>query len=298
MGTSQFGSPALEALISNHQVVAVFSQSPKAKGRGLKVANSPIQEIAIKHNISVYNPTTLRTAEAFELIDSLQADLIVVCSYGFIVPKNILESKKYGCLNIHPSLLPKYRGAAPLQRAIINGDEKTAVCIMQMDEGLDTGPVLIKQDLDISYSITLQKLHDECAEIGAKLLINVLANIDNITPVKQSQEGASYAQKLSKQEARIDWGQSAKQIDCKIRGMMTWPGSYFVYNDLEIKVLQAKVIQENHNYTPGYVINDKLQIACGQDILEIQVLQKAGSKALGREEFLRGFGITPKTLLT
>jgi methionyl-tRNA formyltransferase len=291
MGTSQFGVPALRSLISNHQVVAVFTQIPKSKGRGLKLTSSPIHEIAAEFNIATHTPNTLRAANAFELVASIEADLIVVCSYGFIIPKNILESKKYGCLNIHPSLLPKYRGAAPLQRAIINGDEKTAVCIMQMDEGLDTGPVLLQKDLSISDAMSIQELHDECAEIGGKLLLEVIQNIDNITPKKQSEEGESYARKLSKEEARIDWSMSAKAINCKIRGMLIWPGSYFVYQGIEIKVLKAAVIEMDHNYAPGTVINEKLQIACGKDVLEVQELQKAGSRQLKADEFLRGFAI-------
>ena len=297
MGTSQFGVPALKSLISKHQVVAVFTQAPKSKGRGLKLATSPIHDIAAESNIAVLTPATLRTADAFALIESIEADLIVVCSYGFIIPKNILGSKKYGCLNIHPSLLPKYRGAAPLQRAIINGDEKTAVCIMQMDEGLDTGSVLLQEELSIPDSMSVQELHDKCAEIGGKLLLDVLEGIDNIIPIKQSEEGASYAHKLSKEEARIDWNMTAKQINCKIRGMLIWPGSYFVYQGIEIKVLKAKVIELEHNYVPGTVVNDRLQIACGKNILDVQELQKAGSKPLKSDEFLRGFAIERNALL-
>ena len=187
MGTPLFAVPALKAILESkiHKVVAVFSQGPKAKGRGMKIAESPVHELAISYNIPVYTPSTLRNEDANKLIKSIEADIIVVTAYGFIIPKNILEAKKHGCLNIHPSDLPKYRGAAPLQRTIINGESETAVCIMQMDEGLDTGDIILEQKFHISDKITFTELHDKTSQMGAQMLVQVLDNIDKIKPFKR-----------------------------------------------------------------------------------------------------------------
>jgi methionyl-tRNA formyltransferase len=296
MGTSAFAVPALLLLSKHHAIQAVFTQAPKPHGRGLQPKLSPVHEAANTLKIPVYTPQTLRSIESFELVNNIEAEVIVVCSYGLLVPKNILDAKKYGCLNIHPSLLPKYRGAAPLQRAIINGDEKTAVCIMQMDEGLDTGPVILQEDLPIEDMDYIQ-LHNKCANIGANLLLEAIANINTLPRIKQSDEGVSYAHKLSKEEAKIDWHESAKQINCQIRGMNPWPGTFFSYNDLEIKVLKAKVIEIEHNFLPGAVINDELHVACGRGILALEIIQKPGSKALQTTDLLRGYPIKINTLL-
>ena len=182
-----------------------------------------------------FAPGELRENAISEM--SNDADVIVVTAYGFIIPKTILEAKKYGCLNIHPSDLPKYRGAAPLQRTIINGENKTAVCIMQMDEGLDTGDIIIKEELAISNKITFTELHDKTSKIGARMLVHVLDNIDKVTPFKQSNKGVSYAHKLSKEESKINWYEPAFLIDCKVRGMNPWPGIYFEYQGKKIKII-------------------------------------------------------------
>lgn len=297
MGTSQFGAPAFSLLAQQHNIVAAFTQRPKPQGRGMKLTLSPIHELAIKNNISVYTPTTLRTQEVVDLISSIQADVIVVCSYGFIVPKEVLEAKKYGCLNIHPSSLPKYRGAAPLQYTIINGDATTEVCVMQMDEGLDTGPVILRQKLDISANTSLTMLHDQCAQIGAELLMRVLQDIEILPRVAQSQNDASYAHKLTKQDGRINWSKSAWEIECQIRGMNPWPGTCFLHEGNEIKLFEASVVSLNHHLKPGTVINDQLLIACGQDALQIKRLQKSGGKALSAQDFLRGYQMPQGVIL-
>ncbi len=207
MGTPDFAVPALQKLIDStkYNVVAVFSQAPKHKGRGMKLTNSPVHNLAIYNNIAVHTPKTLKNKDSSALIDSIDADIIVVVAYGFIIPKNVLEAKKYGCLNIHPSKLPKYRGAAPLQRTIINGEQESAVCIMQMDSGLDTGDIILQENFKLDPKITFTELHDKCANIGANLLIKTLDGIDMIPRIKQQQEGLSYAHKLSKDEGRVDW---------------------------------------------------------------------------------------------
>jgi len=297
MGTPEFAVPALKKLITHHEVTAVFTQQPKAKGRGLNLAKSPIHQLSFEHQIPVYTPSTLRNEETSKLINNIIADIIVVIAYGFIVPKTILEAKKYGCLNIHPSDLPRHRGAAPLQRTIIEGDRKSSVCIMRMDVGLDTGDILMKGDFDLEERTTLKELHDKCANLGAELLIKTLANIDNILPIKQPDEGVTYAHKLTKEEGKINWHESAYKIDCKIRGMTPWPGVYFSYNDKIIKILEAEYLNAIHDFTPGAVISDKLEIACGNGTLQVKVLQQEGKRALSTSEFLRGTNILAGVVL-
>lgn len=292
MGTADFAVPTLEALISsNHEVVAVFSAPPKPKNRGMKLLASPVQILAETHNIPVYNPTSLRNDETFKLINHIEADIIIVVAYGFIVPKNILEAKKYGCLNLHPSSLPRWRGAAPLQRTIIAGDKSTSVCIMQMDEGLDTGDILHKEDFDLEENITLMQLHNKCANLGANMILEVLDNIDNITPIQQTEEGLEYANKLSKEESRINWKDSAYSIDCKIRGMNPWPGTYFTHNGNNIKILEAHYSGKPHNQKPGTVLDNSLSIACGKGSLKLLKLQLPGKSPLTIQEFLKGYRI-------
>lgn len=297
MGTPEFAVPALKKLITHHEVMAVFTQQPKAKGRGLNLAKSPIHQLAFEHQIPVYTPSTLRNDEIINLINKVNADIIVVIAYGFIMPKAILEAKKYGCLNIHPSDLPRHRGAAPLQRTIIEGDRKSSVCIMRMDAGLDTGDILMKEDFDLEERTTLKELHNKCANLGAELLIKTLANIDNIVPIKQSSDGVTYAHKLTKEEGKINWHESAYKIDCKIRGMNPWPGAYFSYNDKIIKILKAEYLNADHHFTSGTVISDKLEIACGSGILRVKILQQEGKRALPTSEFLHGTNILKGVIL-
>lgn len=290
MGTPEFAVPALQNLISSkkHKVVAVFSQAPKAKGRGMKITESPIHKLAKSNNIEVFTPETLRKAESFELIDSIDADIIVVVAYGFIIPKNILESKKHGCLNIHPSKLPKYRGAAPLQRTIIDGEKETAVCIMQMDEGLDTGDIILQEDFALDQRTTLVQLHDKCARIGGELLIEVLDNIETLPRIKQLSVGESYAHKLTKEESRIDWNDSAFKIDCMIRGMNPWPGVYFEFKDKKIKILEAEYSDIEHNYKSGQILNNLFDVACGYGVLHIKFVKPEGKPRMSSKDYLNG----------
>lgn len=298
MGTPDFAVPSLQTLLnsSNHQVVGVFTQKAKSHGRGLKVKESPISQLATLYQIPIYTPTTLKTQEVLSLIDGIDADIIVVVAYGFIIPSAILRSKKYGVLNVHPSLLPKYRGAAPLQRTIINGEIESGVCIMQMDEGLDTGDIILKKRCQLSNRITLSALSVQLSHMGAQMLLNVLDNIHSLTRTKQSDVGVSYAAKLNKSEGRIDWNDSAQAIDAKVRGMNPWPGTYFEYDNKIIKVLDAIYEDIKHQHKPGTVIiennNDKtsvLKIACKSGMLNIFKLQQNGKNPLKASEFLKGF---------
>lgn len=296
MGTPEFACPALTGLIESpdHQVVAVFSQSPKTQGRGLKLLKSPVHTLADSGGIPVYTPVTLKNEAADELIKSIAADVIVVAAYGFIIPENILKAKKYGCLNIHPSKLPRYRGAAPLQRAIIAGDKETGVCIMQMDEGLDTGDILMEQLVTIGEKTTFMQLHDECAAIGTRLLLEVLDNIDTIKAVPQKEEGVVYAPKLSKEESKIDWNQSAFAIDCKVRGMNPWPGVYFEHQGKKVKIIEAQSLKINHSYIPGHMLNNKgnfLDIACRDGLLRLLKVQPEGKKIMTAGDYKNGIKI-------
>lgn len=300
MGTPEFSIPVLKKLIESqdHEVVGVFTQSPKARGRGLIESNSPVHNLAKSHNIPVYTPSTLKNQEAFDLVDSIGADIIVVVAYGFIIPENILNSKKHGCLNIHPSNLPKYRGAAPLQRTIINGEKVTSVCIMQMDVGLDTGDIILQENFELPARISLPELHDKCANIGAELLAKVLSEIETLPRTPQSTEGVTYAHKLTKLEGKIDWNNSAFSLDCKIRGMNPWPGTYFEYDGKIVKILQASFNDLKHPHKPGLVINDQFEVACGEGILLLEKLQVPGKAPLFANEFFRGFKVLPGTYLT
>ncbi|WP_342269874.1 methionyl-tRNA formyltransferase [Rickettsia endosymbiont of Orchestes rusci] len=299
MGTPAFALPALEKLIAsnNHRLVSVFTQRPKAKGRRLHEIKSPVHQLALQHQIPVYTPVTLKSDEVTNLINSIEADIIIVVAYGFIVPTAILNAKKYGCLNIHPSDLPRHRGAAPLQRTIICGDKISAVCIIRMNEGLDTGDIIVKQNFDIPARMTLEELHNKCAVMGAELLIKTLDEIDNLPPVPQIDKGVSYAYKLTKEEGKINWEETAYQIDCKIRGMNPWPGVYFSYKDKIIKILEADYLDQPHDFPAGTVISKKLEVACGSGILIIKKLQQESKRSLITEEFLRGMDIPVGTLL-
>lgn len=298
MGTSSFAVPALLSLIHNHQVQAVFTQPPKPAGRKMQIQLSPVHKIANYYGIPVYTPAKLRNYQSYQLVKSIEAELIVVCSYGLIIPSNILEAKKYGCLNIHPSALPKYRGAAPLQRAIIDGESKTSICIMQMDATLDTGDVILSADFPITEETTYSLLSDQCAEIGALLLDKTIHNIALLPRIPQNQEGVSYAHKLTKEEGEINWNKSAFEISCQVRGMNPWPGTFFNYNGQQIKVLAAKYTQLQHDFEPGYVIDKNLLVACKKGALQIIALQRLGGKKLLTSEFLKGFSITQGTILS
>lgn len=296
MGTPEFAVPTLQKLIESqkHKIQAVFTSPPKAKGRGMKLINTPIYNIATAHGLKVFTPNTLKTEEIYKLIKTIEADIIVIVAYGFIIPPNILDIKKYGCLNIHPSKLPKYRGAAPLQRTIINGDTTTAVCIMQMDEGVDTGDVILQKNIDINSKTTLQELHDLCSQIGADLLLDVLDKIDSLPRIKQPSENALYAHKLTKEEGKVNWSESAAQIERKIRGMNPWPGVYFYHDGKVIKILAADAVDKEHELTPGQLINDNFDVACGKGILQISLVKPEGKSQMKARDYLHGLSISSK----
>jgi methionyl-tRNA formyltransferase len=292
MGSPAFAVPALLKLVeAGHEIAAVYTKAPKPAGRGQKESKSAIHQKALELGIeNIITPKTLRSLEALEEFNSFNADVAVVAAYGLILPAEVLSSPKYGCLNIHPSLLPRWRGAAPIQRTILSGDSKTAVCIMQMDEGLDTGDILSIMHYDIPASYTAGDLHDLMAKEGANLLIETISDLPSITKTPQSTEGITYADKINKQEALISWQDSAWLNHRKIRGFSPYPGAYFVYKNERIKVLAADYEEEIHNHQPGTILNSELHIACATGIIKPTLLQREGKKPLPLTDFLRGFG--------
>lgn len=293
MGTPTFAVPTLIALMqSKHNIIDIFTCPPKPKGRNLVEQISPVHQFAMTHNINVHTPKTLKNQS--DAISKMNPDVIIVVAYGLIIPGSILSIPKIGCLNIHPSSLPKYRGAAPMQWTIINQEQTSAVCIMQMDDGIDTGDVLLREEIQLPKDITLNILQDKCSAIGSRLILKVLDNFNQIVPQPQSSTGASYARKITKDDGAINWNRDrADQINAKIRAFSTWPSVYFKYKENVIKILDASYTTDKHDKNPGTIINayDALEIACIEGILIIKLMQRSGKKPLIAKEFLRGFNI-------
>ena len=292
MGTPEFALPTLEALHAENKVIAVYTQAPKPAGRGHAQTLSPVHQLANKLNLPVFTPKTLRKLEAQEELKALGADCAVVVAYGLILPKEVLNSFAYGCINIHPSMLPKYRGAAPMQRTILAGEMETALCVMQMDEGIDTGDVLLMERLELDNEITYPQLSENMAKLGAKLILEVVNKINHMVPQKQSEEGACYANKISKEEGELNWHEDAAKLNLKVRALNPWPGTFFNYNDEKIKVLAAKFETYEHEYEPGAIIDDKLfKIACAKGVFQPTILQRPGKGPVATKDFLRGYKI-------
>ena len=280
MGTPEFAVPTLAALMaSSHEIVGVYSQPPRPAGRGMKETPSPVHLLAQKNNIPVFTPTSLKLPEEQAKFRALGADVAVVVAYGLLLPQTILSGTTFGCINIHPSALPRWRGAAPIQRTIMAGDSFTDICIMQMDAGLDTGPVLLRHVHMIAPGTTAGVLHDALAAEAPQLLLQTLAQLANGTATRtaQTEEGVTYAHKISKDEARLDFSQSAEVVRQKILGLSPHPGAWFEYKGERIKIYNATT-------TAGH-----FPLPCGIGILYPTELQRAGGKRMGVEEFLAGF---------
>lgn len=298
MGTSDFAVPTLEALHkSKHEVIAVVSRPPAEAGRGQKITLSPVQKYAEDLGLKVLYPKSLRKEEAQKEIKDLGADIIVVAAYGNILPKEVLEICRYGCLNIHPSTLPRWRGAAPVERTILAGDTRTSVCIMQMDEGLDTGDILMQQDLAVGNKETSESLRKITAEMGAKLLLETLDNLSSLKPQKQQDVGVTYADKLQKEEGEINWHDPVEVIDRKIRAFYPWPGSFFEYKGEQIKIIEASCVKKQVSEKPGTVVDDQMTIACRGGVVQPAFLQRPGKKSMSLREFLNGFKIAKGVVL-
>ena len=291
-GTPEFSVPTLKTLIaSEHEVVAVYTQPDKASGRGQQIQMSPVKQCALEHNIPVYQPVSLKNLDEQEFLKSLKPDLMIVVAYGLILPPAVLETPTIDCINIHASLLPRWRGASPIQQAILAGDKKTGVCIMRMEAGLDTGPVFAKSECDILASDTAQTLHDRLSLLGAETLLQVLSHIHAITPEKQSEDGVSYAGKISKKDGLIDWNKTAWEISCQARAFNPWPVAYFYIDEQYIRVWEGICFSnENSNAIPGTILHvnpEGIDVAAGQQsIFRITRCQLANSKVLPVKECL------------
>ncbi len=291
-GTPEFSVPALEALAASaHRVVAVYTQPDRPAGRGQQLAMSAVKQCALRHSLPVEQPPTLRDPEAVERLAALRPDVMVVVAYGLILPANVLAIPRLGCVNIHASLLPRWRGAAPIHRALLAGDEVTGVTIMQMDAGLDTGPMLIERVTPIESTDTSGTLHDRLAQMGADALREALEGISNgtLTPRAQPAEGATYAAKIRKEEARIDWTRTAIEIDRQVRAFNPWPVAETRWNGQQLRIWQATAIDEACNAAPGTIIGggaDGIRVATGAGILNMKRVQLAGRKAVSAAEYL------------
>ncbi len=294
MGTPDFAIPAFEVLLnSGHQVLAAYTREAKPFGRGKKLTKSPVHILAEKHGIQAYTPKNFKNNQDVEDLKALDADIIVVVAYGLIIPPALLKAFKYGVINIHPSKLPRWRGAAPIQRCIMAGDKETAICIMQMDEGLDTGDIILEKSYPIPENITSNQLSHLLANQGANLLLEALEKIEDGTAEwkKQSDEGITYANKISKEEGEINWDLDARSVNCMIRGLSPRPGAYFVYNNERIKIITAEYDLKEVNYSPGTVIDGHLTIACGKGTIKPTLVQRRGREMVYTEAFLRGFSV-------
>ena len=288
MGTPQFSVPALKALHeSSHQICAVYSQPPRPAGRGKQLKISDVNKEALELGLTVYHPKNFKSKKDQTIFRELKADIAVVVAYGLILPKQILSSPKLGCVNIHASLLPRWRGAAPIQRAIMEGDNETGVCIMKMDEGLDTGPILSSNKIQIKEKDTAKILSEKLSLAGSNLIVKVLDTLSGHEPQSQPSVGVTYANKIQKSEAKIDWSLSAKAIDRKIRALSPFPGAWTEVNGERIKLLASKVIDKESE--PGVVLEKGFSIACGQKAVEITEAQRPGKSAQKSDDFLRGF---------
>lgn len=293
MGTPGFSLPALVALLdAGHDVCCVYTQPPRPAGRGKKEKPSPVQVFAEQHGIEVRAPQSLKPAEQAAAFRALELDAAVVVAYGLILPQALLDVPRLGCLNIHASLLPRWRGAAPLQRAIMAGDQVTGVTIMEMEAGLDTGPMLLTESVPIGPHTTAGELHDQLAGLGARLIVAALEGLENrsLTPQPQPDEGVTYADKITKDDTRIDWSRPAAEIDCRVRGLSPSPGAWFEIDGTRIRVLRAEPV-EDMSGTPGEVLDDRLLIACGQGALRLLDVQRAGKSVTTADALLRGFPV-------
>ena len=294
-GTPDFAATALAALFDTpHEICAVYTQPDRPAGRGRKLKPGPVKQLALEHDIPVCQPVNFKSAEDIEALKAWQADLMIVAAYGLLLPKTVLEAPRLGCLNIHASLLPRWRGAAPIQRAILAGDNETGITIMQMDEGLDTGDMLLKLPCPIHASDTGGSLHDRLAELGATAIKQALDGLleHSLQPQRQDEREATYARKLEKQEAVIDWQQPALAIDRQIRAFNPWPVCFTYINSKPLRIWESEVIQNNTSHsTAGTVLactKQGIDIACGEGSLRMKKIQPAGGKALDVAAFLNG----------
>ena len=303
MGTPDFAVGALEALVeAGHEVVAVVTQPDKPKGRGKEMQQTPVKVCALKHNIEVFQPVKIKTSEAVEVLKGYGADLFVVAAFGQILSKEILDMPKFGCVNIHASLLPKYRGAAPIQWAILDGEKETGVTIMQMNEGLDTGDMLTKVIVPIEDTDTGESLFDKLAEAGAKLLIETIPQIEagTVTATPQDDSLSTYAKMIKKEMGLMDWTKEAVVLERLVRGMNSWPSAYTHFNGKTLKVWEAIVESGSGDAAPGTVVEvtkDSIKVQTGADLLVLKQIQLEGKKRMDVAAFLLGYKVETGVVL-
>ena len=295
MGTPDFSVPALEAIHTAHEVVCVYSQPPRPAGRGRHPRLTPVHARAEALGLPVRHPASLKGVEAQAEFAALRADVAVVVAYGLILPQAVLDAPRHGCLNIHASLLPRWRGAAPIQRAIMAGDAETGVCIMQMEVGLDTGPVLMRAATPITEADTSARLHDRLSQMGAELIVRTLARLADLAPEPQPDAGVTYAAKIDKSEARVDWSRPAEEVARHIRGLSPFPGAWCEAPFGRLKLLDARAVAGKG--APGEVL-EGLTVACGHGAVQVLEVQREGKRAMTAGDLLRGTGPLDGTRLS
>jgi methionyl-tRNA formyltransferase len=303
MGTPDFAVPTLLELVAHgHEIAAVYTRGAKPAGRGMKLQPSPVEQAARRLGIAVLTPTTLKTPEALEEFGAHHADAAVVVAYGMILPKTILDTPKLGCFNLHGSLLPRWRGAAPINRAIMQGDAESGVMVMKMDAGLDTGDVAMAERLAITETMTAADLHDALAPLGADLMVRAMGALERgrLQLTKQSEEGVSYAAKIDKAEARIDWNRPVREVLRHIHGLSPFPGAWCEMaiegETARVKILRCELV--GGSGAPGELLDEHLTVACKEDAIRILELQRAGKGAMKADEFLRGTALKPPMRLS
>lgn len=307
MGTPEFSVPALRALCAaGHDIAAVYTQPPRPAGRGQQPRPSAVHQAALALGLPVHHPARLRDSADQAAFAALNADAAVVVAYGLILPQPVLDAPRHGCLNIHASLLPRWRGAAPIHRAVLAGDGETGVCIMQMEAGLDTGPVLLRQSLPIGPADTTGDLHDRLSDLGATLIVQALGDLPALTPQPQPDTGVTYAAKIDKAEARIDWTAPATQVARQINALSPFPGAWCTVADERLKLLRASPAPDvgaRATVPPGTVLigpeplGDGLTVACGQGAIHVHLAQRAGKRPMAPDELQRGFPLMPGSRL-
>jgi methionyl-tRNA formyltransferase len=289
MGTPEFAVPTLLALkVAGHEIAAVYTRAAKPAGRGMELQLTPVERVAKRLGLQVLTPATLKTAEAQAAFSGQRADAAVVVAYGLILPKAVLDAPRLGCFNVHASLLPRWRGAAPINRAVMAGDKESGITIMQMDEGLDTGALAMAERFTIGADMTAGDLHDALARLGADLMTRVLtaAERGSLALKPQVDAGVTYAAKISKSETRIDWTKPCNQVHDHIRGLSPFPGAWFEIDGIRVKVLRST--KAAGKAAPGTALDEKLTIACGDGAVQLSLVQRAGKQQMSAEEFLRG----------
>ncbi|MDP6786334.1 MAG: methionyl-tRNA formyltransferase [Rhodospirillales bacterium] len=301
MGTPDFAVPVLDALVgAGHDVAAVYCQPPRPAGRGQRLRPSPVQARAEARGLEVRSPASLKGADEQAAFAALEADVAVIAAYGLILPKAVLEAARLGCVNVHASLLPRWRGAAPIQRAILAGDKETGVTIMRITEEVDAGPILLARPIPIGPRATAGELHDRLSALGAQLMVEALEGYaaGRLTPMPQADAAITHAAKLKPEDGRLDWRQGAEALERQVRALSPAPGAWFEYGGQRIKVRQGEVVNSKPGAAPGTLLDGRLTVACGTGALRLSKVQRPGKSAVDAMAFLRGYPITAGTRLT